>query len=236
MHGLLHLRLFPGERERADLEEAHCGACVGTWTDVLGRRVGGRLRRQRRHRQVPRRRQRVLLRSDGCCRPAPERDDGEVGPGRADDDPRPGSPRRRRAGRARRGDQGRSRALRRQADDLHRRRRQRRRVRRLGRAGRAYLPVRQDVHRRQRAEPASLLAPAVRRERTAGLGRGVRACARRHLRRAQGRRRVEPDRRSRALAARQRPPRRAEQRVDVAGPLPPGARQAGTARAAEACR
>ena len=66
------------------------------------------------------RRQRLVLRPDGRRRPAPERDDAEVGSGGTETDPRQGRPRRRSSRRARRGGRGRPRALRRQADDASR--------------------------------------------------------------------------------------------------------------------
>ena len=81
------------------------------------------------------------------------------------------------------------------------------------------VPRRARVRRRQRAEPAGLLATAVQ-PRGAGVRGVVRAVSRSGLRLPEGSRPDADRRRGRALAPRQRPSVRAQQRLDVAGPLP----------------
>ena len=71
------------------------------------------------------------------------------------------------------------------------------------------LPDRQERHRRQRAEPAAVLAAAVRLARPGRVsGAAYRGAARAELRRAEGRRSGDQRHRRRALAARQRQPAR----------------------------
>ena len=106
-----------------------------------------------------------------------------------------------------------------------------RRVRRLARRARPPVSRRPRVRRRQRAEPAGLLAAAVQ-PRRAGVRGVVRAVPRGGLRRAEGRRPDADRRRRRALAPRERPAvrARATSRPRPSGSSQPSAR--GTARAA----
>ena len=91
-------------------------------------------------------------------------------------------------------------------------------------SSRSAYPRGAPVRRRERAEPAGVLATAVPRREPA-LRRGVRPVPRGRLRRAQGRRPDDHRRRCRPLAARQRPAARAEQRLDLARPVPRRARR-----------
>ena len=97
-------------------------------------------------------------------------------------------------------------------------------VRRLALRARAAVSGGARLRRRQRAEPAGVLATAVR-EVAAALRGGVRPVPRSRLRRAQGRRPDAHGGRRRPLAAWERPAPGAEQRLDLSGPVPRGARR-----------
>ena len=92
-------------------------------------------------------------------------------------------------------------------------------LRRFLRASRDCVSGRHRLHRRQRAESAALLAAAVQCGRNPGLGRSLPDRSGGLLRR-DPRHRQEGDRR-RSLAARERQPARAVERLHLAGPLHP---------------
>ena len=87
------------------------------------------------------------------------------------------------------------------------------------------LPAGEAVRHRERAEPAGVLAAAVRRRRQQPLGAELRAVPRRRLRHAEVGGSRDLRRRRGAVAARQRSADREEQHLDVARPLPARARR-----------
>ena len=99
-------------------------------------------------------------------------------------------------------------------------------------SSRAQYPEVRAVRRRQRAEPAGVLAAAVRRARRSAPPQAFGPFLAAGYDALEGGRPDADRRRRRALAAGERPPARAEQRLDVARPLPRRARARGTARAA----
>ncbi len=142
---------------------------------------------------------------------------------RADDDPGLRLPPALGAGRDRPRDPGRVRRLPAQARDGHLGRRPG--LLRLHRRGRARVPAGDQDHRRQRAEPAALLAADLRRLREARRPRGDGGRARPLLRRAEGGQSRDRRDRRRPLAARQRRPERDQQRLDLTRSLHRRARQ-----------
>ena len=98
-------------------------------------------------------------------------------------------------------------------------------LRLLRRRRRVDLPGGEAVRRRQRAEPAGVLAPAVQLAGTDALGAGLRPVPRDRLRRAEGGGPGDQSRGRRPLAARERPPQREEQRLHVSGAVPARSRE-----------
>ncbi len=178
-------------------------------------------RRERGSPQVPAGRRRHDVRRVEHDRADRERRLGPVGSGSAGGDPGRGAPGGRDRGREGEGSEGRPRSL--SGQGTRGRRQRPRRFRRFLRACGEGVPGCRRVHRRQRAEPAALLAAAVQSRREPGLGGCLPDRARGLLRR-DPRGRQARDRR-RPLAARERQPAGAVECLHLASPLHPRARR-----------
>ena len=144
-----------------------------------------------------------------------------LGPGQPRRDPAAGRARPLRADGYGRRHPRRARRLSRPPDRGRRQPGSRRPVRGVPRRACAHLSPGHRLRRRQRAEPAAVLAAAVHDGGHAGRLRLVRAAARGLLRRAEGGQPGDHRRRAGPLAARQRQPDCSGQPVDIARALPP---------------